>query len=117
MPKNTANHQAMLLNALSHPHRVRIVEMLGEQEYCQCELAPLLKLEQSNLSRHLKVLTQAGILTSWKDGSRTNFRIADREVLALLDIALAIARKRARSNAMAFPANARMGIQVFNDMS
>ena len=68
MQKTSAQLKAELLAALAHPNRIRIVEYLGRDVHCNCELAPALDLEQSNLSRHLKILVQAGILISWKDG-------------------------------------------------
>ncbi|NUN68552.1 MAG: helix-turn-helix transcriptional regulator [Bacteroidetes bacterium] len=77
--------KAALLMAIAHPNRIRILEELRSGVKCNCELAPALGLEQSNLSRHLKVLTQAGILISWKDGLRVNFRIADERIFDVLD--------------------------------
>lgn len=95
MQRQSADLQAEILTALGHPNRIRILQYLRNEIRCNCELAPALKLEQSNLSRHLKILVQAGILTSWKDGLRVNFKIADARVFKVLDIALSIARKEA----------------------
>jgi ArsR family transcriptional regulator len=69
------------------------VEFLREGPRCNCEIAPSLGIEQSNLSRHLKILLQAGILYSWKDGLRVNFKVVDARTFRLLDIATALARK------------------------
>ncbi len=77
--------KAALLMAIAHPNRIRILEELRSEVKCNCELAPALGLEQSNLSRHLKVLTQAGILISWKDGLRVNYKIADERIFDVLD--------------------------------
>jgi len=82
-----------ILTALAHPNRIRIVEYLRKDVRCNCELAPALKLEQSNLSRHLKILVQAGILTSSKSGLRVNYEVADDRVFKLLDLAAELARK------------------------
>lgn len=84
--------QAGLLAALAHPNRIRIIEQLRKGALCNCELAPRLELEQSNLSRHLKVLVQAGILRSWKEGLRVNFKVADDRIFEILDLATAVAR-------------------------
>lgn len=80
-----------ILIALAHPNRIRIVEYLRKDTFCNCELAPALELEQSNLSRHLKILVQAGVLISWKDGLRVNFKVADERIFHILDIAAAMA--------------------------
>lgn len=79
--------KANMLMAIAHPNRIRILEQLRNEIKCNCELAPALGLEQSNLSRHLKVLTQAGVLISWKDGLRVNFKVADERIFEILDLA------------------------------
>lgn len=93
MKKNPAELKAVILAAVAHPNRIRILEYIGRDVRCNCELAPALGLEQSNLSRHLKVLVQAGILVSWKDGLRVNFRVADERIFKILDMATVIARQ------------------------
>ena len=85
----SADLQAGLLVALAHPNRIRIIEHLRMGVMCNCELSPRLKLEQSNLSRHLKILTQAGVLRSWKEGLRVNFKVADDRIFEILDLATA----------------------------
>jgi DNA-binding transcriptional ArsR family regulator len=82
----TAEFQAEILNAIAHPNRIRILEMIRDGLNCNCEIAPELELEQSNLSRHLKILVKSGILRSWKEGLRTNYDIADERVFKLLDL-------------------------------
>ncbi len=93
--KNSADLKAEILIALAHPNRIRILELLRKDVMCNCELAPALELEQSNLSRHLKILVQAGILTSWKDGLRVNFKVTDDRIFKILEVASAIARREA----------------------
>jgi len=93
MMKTSADLKADILGALAHPNRIRIIEYLRKDVRCNCELAPALDLEQSNLSRHLKILVQAGILKSWKDGLRVNFKVADERIFRILGIATAIARQ------------------------
>lgn len=99
--KSSADLKAEILMALAHPNRVRIIEYLQKDIRCNCELAPALELEQSNLSRHLKVLVQAGILKSWKDGLRVNFKVADERIFKILDIATTIARREVEKKAEA----------------
>ena len=94
MEQTSTDLKAEILAAIAHPNRIRILEQLQEGVRCNCELAPALDLEQSNLSRHLKILVQAGILTSWKDGLRVNFKVADDRIFKILGIAAAIARQK-----------------------
>jgi DNA-binding transcriptional ArsR family regulator len=77
--------QARFLSALAHPNRLRIVQSLRAGECCSCELGPKLGLEQSNLSRHLKQLVEAGVIVSRRRGFRVEYRIADKRVLDMLD--------------------------------
>ena len=101
MKKSSADLKADILAALAHPNRIKIVEYIRRDVRCNCELAPALELEQSNLSRHLKILVQAGILVSWKDGLRVNFKVADDRIFKMLDIATAIARREVEKRAEA----------------
>jgi ArsR family transcriptional regulator len=99
--KTSALLKAGILAALAHPNRIRILEYIRRDVRCNCELAPALELEQSNLSRHLKILVQAGILVSWKDGLRVNFKVTDDRVFKILDIATGIARQETEKRAEA----------------
>lgn len=101
MEQTSTDLKAEILAAIAHPNRIRILEQLQEGVRCNCELAPALDLEQSNLSRHLKILVQAGILTSWKEGLRVNFKIADDRIFNILDIAGAIARQQVEKKSVA----------------
>lgn len=92
MPKTLAELKAEIFSALSHSNRIRIIESLRDDMKCNCELLVELKLEQSNLSRHLKALVDAGILISWKEGVRVNYKIADNRIFKMLELAGAIGR-------------------------
>ena len=104
MMRTSADLKAEILLALAHPNRIRILELLRKDVMCNCELAPALELEQSNLSRHLKILVQAGILKSWKDGLRVNFKVTDDRIFKILDVATAIARRETEKKAEALEA-------------
>lgn len=86
MKKNKEDLQAEILSAISHPNRIRILKSLRKKVLCNCELMPLLGLEQSNLSRHLKSLENAGIIISWKEGLRVNYKVIDKRIFDILDI-------------------------------
>lgn len=59
-----------VFQALSEPTRLRIVRLLADtgEEVCLCELVDSLQETSYNVSRHLKVLRQAGLLEAKKDG-------------------------------------------------
>ena len=59
-----------VFQACADPTRIRIVRLLAEtdEEACLCELVDSLQEPAYKLSRHLKILRQAGLLTTQKDG-------------------------------------------------
>jgi len=99
--KTSADLKASILFALAHPNRIRILEYLSKDVRCNCEIAPELCLEQSNLSRHLKILVEAGILKSWKDGLRVNFKVADDRIFKIIDNVSALAKQEVAKRAEA----------------
>ena len=50
------------LKALSHINRIRILNLLNQQELCVCELENIMELNQSNVSRHLSKLKEANLI-------------------------------------------------------
>jgi len=91
--KTKEDLQSEILSAICHPSRIKILKALQKQAMCNCEIMPLIGLEQSNLSRHLKSLEKSGILVSWKEGLRVNYHIADERIFQILDLAEKIALK------------------------
>lgn len=77
--------KADLLSALGHGNRIRILEFLKNGEKCNCDIYPALDLEQSNLSRHMKILQEAGIVSARKDGLKVYYNILDPRIYDLID--------------------------------
>ena len=75
-----------IYKALAHPIRIKIVRTLRDGPLCVCILNENVEFSQSNLSQHLKILKDSGILKSEKDGLRIIYSIKDEEVKILLDI-------------------------------
>jgi ArsR family transcriptional regulator len=62
---------AVVVKALADPTRLRIVDALRKsapEALCQCELTPLFDMSQQALSKHLKVLVEAGVLGAERRG-------------------------------------------------
>lgn len=66
-----------VMKALSDPGRVKVLKMLEGRELCACDIIRMLGLAQPTVSRHLKVLADAGLLTGRKVGSWVHYRLAD----------------------------------------
>lgn len=67
-----------LFKALSEEIRLRILALLMDGEMCVCEIESCLNLSQSNASRHLTVLKNAGVLESYKKAQWVYYRISER---------------------------------------
>ena len=57
-----------VLKALADANRLRIIELLGNGEQCACVLLGNLALSQPTLSHHMKILCDAGLVASRKEG-------------------------------------------------
>lgn len=67
---------AELFKTLGHPARIKILQMLRDEERCVCELMEDIDIEQSNLSQHLGILKKRGLIDSRKDGQRVIYWLA-----------------------------------------
>ena len=65
-----------VMKALSDPNRVKMVKMLQEKPLCVCEIRTCLGIAQSTASKHLKMLEEAGLVRSFKDGLWVNYSLA-----------------------------------------
>ncbi|MBW2653658.1 MAG: winged helix-turn-helix transcriptional regulator [Deltaproteobacteria bacterium] len=63
--------------ALSDPTRVKILKMLQKKMLCVCEIQAALDRAQSTISKHLKILEDAGLISFEKDGLWVNYNLAD----------------------------------------
>lgn len=84
MRRSATNWRVKILSALSDPTRLEIVEFLGEEERCVCEIVPAFGRAQSTISKHLSILNEAGILERRIDGKRTLYRVKSLKLFDLL---------------------------------
>jgi ArsR family transcriptional regulator len=66
-----------VMKAAADPTRVKILKILEKRMLCVCELQTALGIAQSTTSKHLKILEDAGLVDSSKDGLWVNYRLAD----------------------------------------
>ncbi len=64
-----------VMKALSDPNRIKIVKMLERRVLCVCEVRAILGVAQSTVSKHLKILEEAGIVSSFREGMWVNYQI------------------------------------------
>jgi len=72
------------LKAMSHPLRLKILCTLGAEEVSVQDIVEHVGTSQSNISQHLAILRDKGILTSRKDANRVFYRVGDNRTLKLI---------------------------------
>lgn len=74
------------LKAMSHPLRLKILCTLGDREVSVQDIVEQVGTSQSNISQHLAILRDKGILTSRKDANRVFYRVSDSRTLSLISM-------------------------------
>lgn len=65
-----------VMKALSDPNRVKMMKMLQNRPLCVCEIKEALGIAQSTASKHLKILEDADLVRSFKDGLWVNYSLS-----------------------------------------
>jgi ArsR family transcriptional regulator len=86
MPDTLRRFKAEFFQALSHPTRIAIVELLREGELSAGALIERLGVEQANASQHLTVLRSKHIVVNRKVGNQVLYSVRDRLILEVLDV-------------------------------
>ncbi len=77
---------ARSLKAMSHPLRLRILCTLGNDEVSVQDIVENVGTSQSNVSQHLAILRDKGILVSRKDANKVYYRVSDSRTLKLINM-------------------------------
>jgi len=77
-------NKVKFFKALGDETRLSIVKYLLNNKYCACEFTSMTKKDQTTISRHLKVLVEAGILKYEKKGRNIIYSIKDDEIKKVL---------------------------------
>lgn len=72
------------LKAMSHPLRLKILCVLADQEISVQDIVEQVGTSQSNISQHLAILRDKGILSTRKDANRVYYRVEDSRMLTLI---------------------------------
>ncbi|HOD81900.1 MAG: putative HTH-type transcriptional regulator [Planctomycetes bacterium ADurb.Bin126] len=91
--------KAQVLQALAHPIRLAVVDFLADGEQCVCDIAAHIGCGRPNLSRHLALMLQAGVLDCRKDGLRMLYRLKTPCVSGFLSCVSGVLRGRAKEHA------------------
>lgn len=85
MLNNLRRFKADIFQALAHPTRIAIVEMLREGEMCAGAIFERLNVEQANASQHLAVLRSKRIVVNRKEGNQVFYSLRSHRILEVLD--------------------------------
>lgn len=75
---------ARALKSISHPLRLKILCVLGSGEVCVQDIVDAVGTTQSNISQHLAILREKGVLVTRKDANRVFYRVGDARILQLI---------------------------------
>jgi len=98
---------ASRFRVLGEPLRLRLLQQLALAERSVSELAALLGTSQPNVSKHLKLMQDAGLVTRRADKNAAYYSLADDSVFALCDIVCGRLADRLSTQAEAFSAPRR----------
>ncbi len=88
--KPTLTPEARVLRALAHPERLAIVECLRHGSVCVCHLTVALRRPQVYVSQQLAILRDAGVIEGRRNGAFVYYRLRDRSVLEIADVASSV---------------------------
>ena len=90
---------AALCHALANYKRLEIIDTLQDSEMTVSELASALKISQPNLSQHLALMRERGILTSRREGLNVYYRLSNPKVLQAYQLMLEVLAEKLESDA------------------
>jgi DNA-binding transcriptional ArsR family regulator len=83
VPSEVVQQVAEYFSLLSEPMRLRLLHLLRDEEKCVQELVEATQTSQANVSKHLKVMWQAGILSRRSEGTCAYYRVEDEMIFEL----------------------------------
>ena len=78
-------NEVEVFKALGDPTRLKILELVKDEEKCICDIIPETGKSQPNVSQHLKVLKIAGLVDERKDGTRILISSSNRQIYDIID--------------------------------
>ena len=86
MEKKLYKSHAKIWQGFSSPKRLEILNLLRDTELSVGQLARLANIRQANLSQHLGILREKGIVQTRRDGLKIYYSLTNRKIIAAFDI-------------------------------
>jgi len=77
---------SLALKAMSHPLRLKILCVLGDKEVSVQDIVDAVGTSQSNISQHLALMREKGVLRTRKDANRVYYRVGDTRTLEVISM-------------------------------
>lgn len=90
--------QAKIAKAIAHPLRIAIVNFLKDGEQCVCDISEHIGSERSNVSRHLSVMSNAGLLEYRKEGLKVIYRLKCACIVDFFSCVSRVLKQQAQDN-------------------
>ena len=90
--------QAEIVKAIAHPLRIAVVDFLKDGQQCVCDIAEHIGSERSNVSRHLSVMVNAGVLEYRKKGLKVIYKLKTPCILDFFSCITACLKQQAKES-------------------
>jgi ArsR family transcriptional regulator len=90
--------QAQIIGGIAHPLRLAVISFLKDGPRCVCDIAQAVGSERSNVSRHLSVMVNAGLLEYHKEGLKVIYRLKCPCILDFLSCVTGVLKQQAKDN-------------------
>ena len=90
--------QAEIAKAIAHPLRIAVVNFLKDGEQCVCDIAEHVGSERSNVSRHLSVMSNAGLLEYRKEGLKVIYKLKTPCILDFFSCVSRVLKQQVKDN-------------------
>jgi len=84
--RNLYQLHASICHTLAHPKRLEIIDRLRVGELSVTELVDALEISQANLSQHLSVMRQKGIVSTRREGLKVFYRLSNSKITQACDL-------------------------------
>ncbi|NET37997.1 MAG: helix-turn-helix transcriptional regulator [Cyanothece sp. SIO1E1] len=86
VPQAVVQQVAEYFSVLGEPMRLRLLNLMRDGEKCVQDLVEATETSQANVSKHLKVMLQAGILNRRNEGTSAFYSVADELIFELCNL-------------------------------
>ena len=90
--------QAEIVKSIAHPLRIAIVDFLKDGEQCVCDIAEHVDSERSNVSRHLSVMVNSGVLGYRKEGLKVIYKLKTPCILEFFSCVTGVLKHQAKES-------------------